>query len=165
MIFGIKKENDMEQVKIIEIPNFITIKIVKINEIYSASYVESFSDNHFYRNEFDQMVTHLKFPMPYSLCFKTPKIIENRKLEDLKEKIYKLYKELKDQIPRAEKGQKYYIINRDFTVYNIEDCYHGIDNVQYNSYNYFLSEIQAKKFASKMQEYLMELWKEEMEKK
>ena len=105
-----------EQIKRIEIPDFITIKIVKINEIYSAGYVESFSDNHFYRNEFDQMVTHLKFPMPYSLCFKTPKIIENRKLEDLKEKIYKLYKELKDQIPRDEKGIYYTI----FTVFGIK---------------------------------------------
>ena len=106
-----------EQIKKIEIPNFITIKIVKINEIYSASYVESFSDKYFYRNEFDQMVTHLRYPMPYSLCFKTPKIIENRYLEDLKEKIYKLHKELtKEQIPRAEKGIYYTI----FTVFGIK---------------------------------------------
>lgn len=39
-----------QEIKKIEIEDFITIKIVKINEIYSAGYVESFSDNHFYRN-------------------------------------------------------------------------------------------------------------------
>ena len=150
-----------EQIKIIEIPNFITIKIVKINEIYSASYVESFSDNHFYRNEFDQMVTHLKFPMPYSLCFKTPKIIENRYLEDLKEKIYKLHKELKDQIPRAEKGKEYYSINADFKVLKNIELNNVFDYKLYRAYNYFVSESKAKEFASKMQDYIIQLWKEE----
>ena len=152
-----------EQIKIIEIPDFITIKIVKINEIYSASYVESFSDNHFYRNEFDQMVTHLKFPMMYSLCFKTPKIIENRDLEDLKEKIYKLHKELtKDKIPRAEKDAPYYVIKNNFTVESFREQNDNIDNRFYKSYNYFLTENQAKRFASKMQNYIIELWKEEL---
>ena len=145
--------------QIIEINDFITIKIVKINEIYSAGYVESFSDNHFYRNEFDQMVTHLKFPMPYSLCFKTPKIIENRKL---KEKIYKLYKELKDQIPRAEKGQEYYVINADFRVIKFIELNKDFDYKLYCAYNYFVSENQAKRFASKIQNYIIELWKEEL---
>ena len=150
--------------QIIEINDFITIKIVKINEIYSAGYVESFSDNHFYRNEFDQMVTHLKFPMPYSLCFKTPKIIENRKLEDLKEKIYKLYKELKDQIPRAEKGQEYYVINADFRVVKTIELNDDFDYKLYFAYNYFTSENQAKEFASKLKGALIDLWEEELKK-
>lgn len=145
--------------QIIEINDFITIKIVKINEIYSAGYVESFSDNHFYRNEFDQMVTKVKFPMPYSLCFKTPKIIENRELEDLKEKIYKLHKELKDQIPRAEKGQEYYAINADFKVIKNIELNDVFDYKLYRAYNYFVSESKAKEFASKLQEHLIELWK------
>lgn len=153
-----------EQIKRIEIPDFITIKIVKINEIYSAGYVESFSDNHFYRNEFDQMVTHLRFPMPYSLCFKTPKIIENRKLEDLKEKIYKLYKELKDQIPRAEKGQEYYVINANFRVSKNIELNDSFDYTQYRTYNYFTSKSQAIRFASKLQDELINLWKEELKK-
>lgn len=150
--------------QIIEINDFITIKIVKINEIYSVGYVESFSDNHFYRNEFDQMVTHLKFPMPYSLCFKTPKIIENRKLEDLKEKIYKLYKDLKDQIPRAEKGQEYYVINSDFRVVKTIELNDDFDYKLYCLYNYFTSENQAREFASKLQDALIDLWEEEREK-
>ena len=150
-----------EQIKKIEIPNFITIKIVKINEIYSASYVESFSDKYFYRNEFDQMVTHLRYPMPYSLCFKTPKIIENRELEDLKEKIYKLHKELKDQIPRAEKGKEYYSINADFKVLKNIELNNVFDYKLYRAYNYFVSESKAKEFASKMQDYIIQLWKEE----
>ena len=153
-----------EQIKKIEIPNFITIKIVKINEIYSAGYVESFSDNHFYRNEFDQMVTHLRYPMPYSLCFKEPKIIENRKLEDLKEKIYKLYKDLKDQIPRAEKGQEYYVINADFRIITFIELNDEYDNIKHRTKNYFLDKSQARRFASKMQDYLIELWKEELKK-
>ena len=154
-----------EQIKIIEIPDFIAIKIVKINEIYSAGYVESFSDNHFYRNEFDQMVTKARFPMPYSLCFKTPKIIENRELEDLKEKIYKLHKELKDQIPRAEKGQEYYAINADFKVIKNIELNDVFDYKLYRAYNYFVIESQAREFATKIQDYIIQLWKEEMEKK
>ena len=155
-----------QEIKKIEIEDFITIKIVKINEIYSASYVESFSDKYFYRNEFDQMVTHLRYPMPYSLCFKTPKIIENRYLEDLKEKIYKLHKELtKEQIPRVEKGQKYYIITSKFNVIENTELNDNYDNTQHRAYNYFLSESKAKEFASKLQDYIIQLWKEEMEKK
>ena len=154
-----------QEIKKIEIEDFITIKIVKINETYSAGYVERFSDNHFYRNEFDQMVTKVRFPMPYSLCFKTPKIIENRELEDLKEKIYKLHKELKDRIPRAEKGQEYYVINSDFRVIKFIELNEDFNYKLYYTYNYFLSESKAKEFASKLQEHLIELWKEEMEKK
>lgn len=152
------------EVEIIEIPDFITIKIVKINKIYSAGYVEDFSDNHFYRNEFDQMVTHLKFPMPYSLCFKAPKIIENRDLEDLKEKIYKLHKELKDQIPRAKKGQEYYVINADFRVIKFIELNKDFDYKLYYAYNYFVSESKAKEFATKTQDYIVQLWKEELKK-
>ena len=148
--------------QIIEIPDFITIKIVKINKIYSAGYVEDFSDNHFYRNEFDQMVTHLKFPMPYSLCFKAPKIIENRDLEDLKEKIYKLHKKLtNDKISRAEQGQKYYVIAPDFTIRRFTELNDNLDNRQYRAYNYFVSESQAREFASKLQDDLICLWKDE----
>lgn len=151
-----------EQIKKIEIEDFITIKIVKINEIYSAGYVESFSDNHFYRNEFDQMVTQLQFPMPYSLCFKTPKIIKNCDLEDLKEKIYKLYKELKDQIPRAKFGQEYFCINSSGTIIQKIEKNTLFDYYLYRSKNYFLEIKKAKEFASKLQDYLVELWKEEL---
>ena len=154
-----------EQIKTIEIPDFIAIKIVKINEIYSAGYVESFSDNHFYRNEFDQMVTHLRYPMPYSLCFKTPKIIENRDLEDLKEKIYKLHKELtKEQIPRAERNKLYYVIAPDFTIRRFTELNENLDNRHYRAYNYFLTESKAIEFAIKTQDYIVQLWKEELKK-
>ena len=152
-----------EQIKKIEIPNFITIKIVKINEIYSASYVESFSDKYFYRNEFDQMVTHLRYPMPYSLHFNNPVIIENSKLEDLEDKIYKLNRELtKFQIPRAERKKLYYMITSDFHVIDSTESNHRTDNQQYIACNYFLDGNQAKRFASKIQNYIIELWKEEL---
>ena len=147
--------------KIIEIPNFITIKIVKINKLFSAGYVESFSGNHFYRNEFDQMVTHLKFPMPYSLCFNNPVIIENSDLEDLEDKIYKLHKELKDQIPRAKFGQEYFCINSSGTIIQKIEKNTLFDYYLYRSKNYFLEIKKAKEFASKLQDYLVELWKEE----
>ena len=155
-----------EPIKIIEIPNFLKIKIVKINNKHCAYYVEDYNHEYFCANENGYLKTQPKIISFWALSIKMPMIEDNINIKPLEEDIYKLHKILtKDKIPRVEKGQKYYIINRDFTVYNIEDCYHGIDNVQYNSYNYFTSESLAKEFASKLQEHLIELWKKEMEKK
>ena len=66
------------------------------------------------------------------------------------------------EIPRAKITQEYYIIANDFTVIKTIDFRGKYDNAAYKAYNYFTSEIQAKRFASKMQDYLIELWKEEL---
>lgn len=154
--------------RIIGIDNFLKYKIIKINEEYSTYIVIEWNKMYFEEvGEGILKISSNKYYKPYNYALSSiiPYTKKNKNIADLEEAIYLLFQDIKYTIPRAEKGQKYYIINRDFTVYNIEDCYHGIDNVQYNSYNYFTSESLAKEFASKLQEHLIELWKKEMEKK
>lgn len=61
-----------EQVKIIEIPNFIKVKIVKINEKYCSYYVEDYSNEYFYRTEDDFLKTHTRASIPYTLSIDIP---------------------------------------------------------------------------------------------
>ena len=65
-------------------------------------------------------------------------------------------------IPRAEKDTLYYKIESDFTVASLIEENDNIDNKFYKSYNYFTSEVEATKCAKKLQEYLIELRKEEV---
>lgn len=154
-----------EQIKIIEIPNFITIKIVKINENYCAYYVEDYSNEYFYNDEGNFLKTQLKARSLWALSLDMPMIVNNISIKHLEKDIYKLHKELtKDKIPRAEENTKYYFITPDFEVEEYEERNDGVDNILYNSFNYFTSESQAREFASKMQDYLIELWKEELKK-
>ena len=156
----------MEQVKIIEIPNFLTVKIVKINDKYAAYYVEKFSNEYFYVDKFDYLITHTKASISYVLSSIIPFTISIINVEHLENAIKKLHKELiKNKIPRAEKDTKYYFITQNFEVEDYKERNDYIDNTLYNSFNYFTSESQAREFASKLQEHLIELWKEEMEKK
>ena len=112
MIFGIKKENDMEQVKIIEIPNFLTVKIVKINDKYAAYYVEKFSNEYFYVNEYNFLKIHSKPMSFWALSINMPMIVENITITHLEKDIYRLHKKLtEDEIPRAEKGIYYTIFS------------------------------------------------------
>ena len=153
-----------EQVKIIEIPNFIKVKIVKINEKYCSYYVENYSNEYFYVNEDDFLKTHSKASISYTLSIDIPFTINIINVEHLENAIKKLHKELiKNKIPRAEKEQKYYIITSKFNVIENTELNDNYDNTQHRAYNYFLSESQARRFAIKMQEYLTELWKEEIE--
>ena len=163
-----------EEVKIIEIPNFITIKIVKINENYCAYYVEDYSNEYFYNDEGNFLKIQLKARSLWALSLDMPMIVNNISIKHLEKDIYKLHKELdkeldkeltKDKIPRAEENTKYYFITPDFEVEEYEERNDGVDNILYNSFNYFTSESQAREFASKMQDYLIQLWKEEREKK
>ena len=161
-----------EQIKIIEIPNFIKVKIVKINEKYCAYYVEDYSNEYFYRTEDNFLKTHTIASIPYLLSVDIPfTIIVN--VENLEEAIYKLHKELtkdqikeftKDQIPRAKRKEKYYIITIEFKVVAVTELNSYADRDQYKSYNYFTSESQAREFASKLQDALIDLWKEELKK-
>ena len=95
-----------------------------------------------------------------------PMIVTNISIKHLEEDIYTLHTELtKGKLTRAEHGQKYYVIASDFRVVTNIETNTTYDNSLYKLHNYFLSEIKAKEFASKLQEHLIELWKEEMEKK
>lgn len=158
-----------EQIKIIEIPNFITIKIVKINEKHCAYYIESYSNKYFYADEDDFLKTHSKARILWALSIDMPMLVNNISIKLLEEDIYKLHKELhkkltKGKLIRAGEGQKYYVITSDFRVATMIETNTTYDDSLYKLHNYFLSEIKAKEFASKMQEYLMELWKEELKK-
>lgn len=158
-----------EQIKIIEIPNFLKVKIVKINEKYCAYYVEDYSNEYFYRTEDDFLKTHTIASMPYLLSVDIPfTIIVN--IENLEEAIYKLHKELtkdqlkeltKDKIPRAKRKEKYYIITIEFKVVAVTELNSYADRDQYNSYNYFTSKVEAEKYAKILQETLVKLRKEE----
>lgn len=155
----------MEDIKIIEIPNFIKIKIVKINEKHCAYYVENYSNRYFYVNEDDFLKTYTRDSISFTLSIDIPFTISIINVEHLENAIYKLHKELtKDEIPRAEKGQYYYVIKNDFTVARLGENNDNVDNNYYKNFNYFVSERQAKRFAIKTQDYLIELWKEEMKK-
>lgn len=162
-----------EVVKIIEIPNFIKLKIVKINEKYCSYYVEDYSNEYFYRTEDDFLKTHTIASMPYLLSVDIPfTIIVN--IENLEEAIYKLHKELtkdqlkeltKDKIPRAKRKEKYYIITIEFKVVAVTELNSYADRDQYKSYNYFTSKKEAEKYAQKLQQFLIESRKEEEMKK
>lgn len=155
-----------EPIKIIEIPNFLKIKIVKINNKHCAYYVEDYSNEYFYADEDDFLKTHSKASISYTLSIDIPFTINNINVEHLEEAIYKLYRILTKNItPRAELKQNYYIIDSDFEVRKLKELNYNFDYRHHSVQNYFLSESQAKRYAGKMQEYLMELWKEEMEKK
>lgn len=160
-----------EEVKIIEIPNFITIKIVKINEKHCSYYVEDYNNEYFYANENGYLKTQPKIISFWALSIDMPMIIGNISIKYLEEDIYRLHKELdkelhkkltKGKLIRAERGELYYTITSDFNIIDSVESNHSIDNQRYIACNYFLSKIQAKQFASKLQNYIIELWKEEL---
>ena len=65
-------------------------------------------------------------------------------------------------IPRAKIKEVFYVIAPDFTIKSFIELNDNLDNRQYSIYNYFTSESQAERFATKLQDYLIELWKEEL---
>jgi hypothetical protein len=68
---------------------------------------------------------------------------------------------------RAERNRLYYFINfytKDwFFSDETKDCYDPIDNENYNSGNYFRTEVEAEIIAQKLNTYLKQLIKEEHE--
>lgn len=77
----------------------------------------------------------------------------------------KLHKQLIFEIPRAKFGQEYYVIATNFRVRKNVELNDEYDNIQHRTKNYFLDKSQAIKFAMRLQDELICLWKEEMEKK
>lgn len=155
-----------EIIKTIEIPNFLKINIIEVNDNYCSYYVVDYNNEYFYADTMEFLKTYIKAGILYELSFDIPFTINNINVEHLEEAIYKLYRILTKNItPRAELKQNYYIIDSDFAVRKLKELNYNFDYRHHSVQNYFLSEIQAKKFASKMQDYLIKLWKEEMEKK
>lgn len=72
-----------------------------------------------------------------------------------------MHRKLTVKIGRAEKGKYYYFINTNFKVIKIPEEYEHFDNSQYNSFNYFLTEEEATKYAKILQGELIKLRKEE----
>lgn len=152
-----------EQIKRIEIPDFITIKIVKINNKHCAYYVEDYSNEYFYADEDDFLKTYTRDRISFTLTLDIPFTIDNIDVEHLEEAIYKLYRKLTQNIiPRAEKGQEYYVISNDFRIGKNTELNDEYDKRHHKAYNYFLSESQARRFATRLQDELIDLWKEEL---
>ena len=154
-----------QEIKIIEITNFLKVKIFNINNKYCVYYVVDYNKDYFYLDEDDFLKTHSKASISYTLSLDMPFTINIINVEHLENAINKLHKELtKDKLIRAEKGQKYYVIASDFRVAINIETNNTYDNDLYKLHNYFLSKSQAEQFAGKLQEHLIELWKEGLKK-
>ena len=81
-----------EQIKIIEIPDFIKVKIVKINEKHCAYYVEDYNNEYFYANEKGFLKTQPKAISFWALNINKPMTIDNTSITSFKGDIYKLHK-------------------------------------------------------------------------
>ena len=149
----------------IEIKDFITIKILELDCERCVYFVDSYNKDYFYINSNNELCIYQSPRTFYDLYFPRATIIYRKNLDKLKKDVYKLYKKLTFSIPRAEKDTKYYIISRNFNVVSATELNDITDNNQYRAYNYFLSEEEAIKCAKKLQEYLIELRKEEAMKK
>ncbi|CAM3401200.1 hypothetical protein [Pseudostreptobacillus hongkongensis] len=152
-----------ETMKKIEIEDFITIKILELNKEYYVCFIDSYNEKYFYIDDNNRIYTHQSTNIfYYHLYFQKAKLIYSGHLDDLEKAIYKLHKQLTFKIDRATENQDYYFISSKFKVERITDFRGLYSTSHYKSYNYFLTENQAKRFASKMKDYLIELWKEEL---
>lgn len=153
-------------IKTIEIPNFLKINIIEVNDNYCSYYVVDYNKEYFYADKMEFLKTYIKADILYELSLDIPFTINKSNVELLEKAIYRLHKELtNNEIPRAEKEQMYYSISSSFGVQKWVEINSYYDNMCHKTYNYFLSKAQAERFASKMQDYLIQLWKEEREKK
>lgn len=149
--------------KTIEIENFITIRVLELNKEDYVCFVEDFNEKYFYIGNNNEVWTYQSDYAFYKLYFQKARVIHRDNLDKLKKDVYDLHRQLTFKIPRAEKGQEYYVISNEFIVRKNTELNDEYDKRYHKAYNYFLSESQARRFAIKMQEYLTELWKEEIE--
>lgn len=147
--------------KEIKIEDFIKIKILDLNSEDCVYFVEKYNEKYFYTKEDNRLCTHQITCGNYRFYFQKANIIHRSNLNGLEQDVYKLYKKLTFSLPRAEKDTKYYIISRNFNVVSATELNDITDNNQYRAYNYFLSEEEATQCAQKLQQYLIELRKEE----
>ena len=146
----------------IEIKNFITINILELNEEECVYFVDSYNEKYFYINNNELCTYQKNYTVDiYTLYFQKAEIIHRDNLNILEKEVYRLYRKLTVSIPRAEKDKYYYFIDTNFKVIKIPEEYDHFDNSQYNSFNYFLTEEEATKYAKKLQQFLIESRKED----
>ncbi|CAM3401054.1 hypothetical protein [Pseudostreptobacillus hongkongensis] len=149
-------------IKNIEIPDFINIRILELNNEVCFYFVDKYNEKYFYIKEDNVLCTHQPTYVNYGFLYLQRAIVIHRNdLNMLKKDIYNLYKQLTFKIERAEKYAKYYYINDYFEVKSFTEEKYPTDNKLYNSFNYFLTKEEAEKCAKKLKEYLIKLRKEE----
>ena len=148
-------------IKNIEIQDFINIRILDLNSEDCVYFAEKYNEKYFYMKDNNKLSTCQYIPSFYSLYFQKANIIHRSNLNGLEQDVYNLYKQLTFSIPRAENNSEYYSITSCFEVDNLKEKAEYLDNVIYNSFNYFVSKEEAKKCAKKLKEYLIELRKED----
>lgn len=148
--------------KEIKIKDFIKIKILELDSEKYIFFVDYYNEKYFYIDDNNIIYTHqLSFISYYDLYFQKANTIYRKYLDKLEKNVYELHRRLTFRTPRAKRGKDYYVINTNFNVIKIPEQYEPTDNVQYNSFNYFLTEEEATKYAKKLHEYLMESIKKE----
>lgn len=150
-----------ELIRNIEIEDFIKIRILDLNSEDCVYFVEKYNETYFYMKDNNKLSTCQYIPSFYSLYFQKANIIHRSNLNGLEQDVYNLYKQLTFSIPRAEKGQYYYVIENDFTVDIVEENNDDVDNNYHKNFNYFTSKVEAEKYAKILQETLVKLRKEE----
>lgn len=152
--------------KTIEIKDFITIKILDLSLETCVYFVDSYNEKYFYINNNELCTYQKNYTVDiYTLYFQKARVIHRDNLDKLKKDVYDLHRQLTFKIPRAKEEQDYYFISTTFEIRRITDFNGTISTSQYKAYNYFLSEEEATKCAKKLQQYLIELRKEEAMKK
>ena len=148
--------------KTIEIENFITIKILDLSLQICVYFVDSYNEKYFYINN-NELCTYQKNHTVdiYTLYFQKARIIHRDNLDKLKKDVYDLHRQLTFKTDRAEVGREYYIISRNFNVVSATEFNDIKDDNQYRAYNYFLSKVEAEKYAKKLQQFLIDSRKEE----
>lgn len=152
----------IDAIRKIEIKNFIRILILELNEEEYVYFVDSYNEKYFYVKDNNELCTHQSIYTYYKLYFSKANTIYRDNLDKLKKEVYELHRQLTFKTDRAEVGREYYVISNDFRVGKNTELNDEYDKRHHKAYNYFLSESKAREFASKIQNYIIELWKEEL---
>ena len=147
--------------KKIEIEDFISITIIEKNNDEYVYYVDKYNKEYFYKLSNDRLFTYQKTNTKYALYFQKAETIHYFNIEDLEKDINYLYKQLTFCIPRAKHNETYFTITENFKVIPVLEIDSFRDDNNYEKFNYFLSEEEAKNCAEKLQAYLIKLRKEE----
>lgn len=155
--------NNKTILKIKTEPNFITIEIYKINSIYSVYYIYNYNNNYFNKDTTTGVLTpNKKTLFNYILNTHEPTTIKNEDINKLEKAVIELYQDLtKDNIPRANEYAYYYYINDLFEICKQMETKSQYDERRQLNHNYFLDKEHAIRVRDKLQESIMELWKQE----
>ena len=155
--------NSTATIKIKKDPNFITIKISEINSTYSVFYVYDYNNNYFNEDSTTGVLTPSeKTLFDYILNTHEPTTIKNEDINKLKKAVIKLHQDLtKDNIPRAKELAYYYYINDLFEICTTMEIGSEDDEQRQLNNNYFLNKEHAIRVRDKLQESIIELWKQE----